>query len=117
MNGHGIDCTIYIRTDYPDVLEFPITRVIIGKRPIVVWEACLGDYYLHKYRVKWLIYVMTSLDSSDNNLQCALFVHLTSREMIAQLHLGAVYYMVIVVPMRWLAGNTHLLQHRKWEVG
>ena len=22
--------------------------------------------------------------------------------------------MAVVVPMRWLAGNTHLLEHRKW---
>ena len=22
--------------------------------------------------------------------------------------------MVVIVPMRWLAGNTHLLEHRKW---
>ena len=58
---------------------------------------------------------MTSMDNSDNHIQRALFVHLTSREMIAQLRLGAVYYMTIVVPMRWLAGNTHLLQHRKWD--
>jgi hypothetical protein len=50
----------------------------------------------------------------ENQLQRTLFVHLTSREMIAQLRLGAVYYMAIVVPMRWLAGNSHLLQHRKW---
>ena len=113
-NGHGIDCTNYISTHYPDVIKFPITRVIVGERQDVVWEACLGAYYLRKYRVKWLIYVMSSMDNSDNNLQRALFVHLTSREMIAQLRLGAVYYMAIVVPMRWLAGNTHLLQHRKW---
>ena len=113
-NGHGIDCTNYIQMNYPDVLKFPITRVIVGERQDVVWEACLGAYYLRKYRVKWLIYVMTSMDGGENLLQRALFVHLTSREMIAQLRLGAVYYMAIVVPMRWLAGNSHLLQHRKW---
>jgi len=54
-NGHGIDCTNYISTHYPDVIKFPITRVIVGERQDVVWEACLGAYYLRKYRVKWLI--------------------------------------------------------------
>ena len=41
-NGHGIDCTNYIKMNYSDVLKFLITRVIVGKHQDVVWEACLG---------------------------------------------------------------------------
>ena len=66
--------------------------------------------------MKWLLYVMSTMDSDKdkNILQSALLIHLTSKEMIAQLRVGAIYFMAIIVPMRWLAGNTHLLEHRDW---
>jgi hypothetical protein len=35
-------------------------------------------------------------------------------EVIAQLRVASIMFLAVVVPMRWLAGNTHKLAHRKW---
>jgi hypothetical protein len=35
-------------------------------------------------------------------------------EVIAVLHVAAIMYLAVIVPMRWLAGNTHKFAHRKW---
>ena len=34
--------------------------------------------------------------------------------MIAQLRVGSMFFLSILVPMRWLSANTHILEHRKW---
>ena len=34
--------------------------------------------------------------------------------MIAQLRFGSNLFLSIIVTMRWLSANTHLLEHRKW---
>ena len=36
--------------------------------------------------------------------------------MGAQLRVGAIFFIAVIVPMRWLAGKIHLLAHRKWDV-
>jgi hypothetical protein len=35
-------------------------------------------------------------------------------EVIAQLRVASVMFLAVIVPMRWLAGNTHKLAHRNW---
>jgi hypothetical protein len=51
---------------------------------------------------------------SENILQRNLFIILESSEMIAQLRLCSIFYLTIIVPMRWLASNTFKLAHRNW---
>ena len=34
--------------------------------------------------------------------------------MIAQLRLCSIFFLTIIVPMRWLASNTFKLSHRQW---
>ena len=34
--------------------------------------------------------------------------------MIAQLRVGSIFFLSILVPMRWLSANTHLMEHRRW---
>ena len=111
--GHGDERKIWLERNHPGLLNFPVTRTLGGDRQDVVFEACLGSYYMRPYHVKWLIYSMSTLDT-ENILQRSMFIQLTSREMISQLRVGAVFFMAVIVPMRWLAGNTHLLEHRKW---
>jgi hypothetical protein len=60
-----------------------------------------------------LIYNL-ALPDNINILQNSLYLLLTSVEMIAQLRVGGMFFMSVIVPMRWLAGNTHLLEHRQW---
>ena len=44
-----------------------------------------------------------------------LFVYsLGSIEVIEVLHIAPIMYLAVIVRMRWLAGNTHKLAHRKW---
>ena len=70
-------------------------------------------YYQRRIIVDWLLYCIAKPEN-DNILQRALFVELTSVEMIVQLPVGAIMFMAVIVPMRWLAVNTHVLRHRQW---
>ena len=45
----------------------------------------------------------------DNILQENLFIVLTSSEMVALCRVMAIVHFKICMPMRWLAGNTHLI--------
>ena len=63
--------------------------------------------------MKWLVYVL-ALPKNYSIMQCALFIILISVQMIAQLRFGSIFFLSILVLMRWLSANTHLLEHRKW---
>ncbi len=52
--------------------------------------------------------------ASDNLLQCSLFIVLGSMEIIAQLRVASILHLAVVIPMRWLAGNTHKLSEYGW---
>ena len=98
---------------HPGHLRLPIVRVLGGARFDDHLEACLGNFYLRPLITQWLINCIGKPEC-DNGLQRALYIQLTSVEMIAQLRIGAIIYISIFVPMRWLAANTHKLGHRKW---
>jgi hypothetical protein len=51
---------------------------------------------------------------SENILQCNLFIILESSEMIAQLRICSIFFLTIIVPMRWLASNTFKLASPNW---
>jgi hypothetical protein len=61
-----------------------------------------------------LIYMNECLLASDNLLQCSLSIVLGSMEMIAQLRVASILHLAVVMPMRWLAGNTHKLSEYGW---
>lgn len=67
-------------------------------------------------------YVIGSLTYSlntgkqDNILQRNLFVMLTSDEMVAQSRLLGIIHLSCMLPLRWLAGNTHKLKDYNWGV-
>ena len=63
--------------------------------------------------MKCLVYVLAP-PNNDSIMQRALFIVLRSVQMIAQLRVGYIFFLSILVPMRWLSANTHLLEHRKW---
>ena len=52
----------------------------------------------------------------DNILQECLYILLTSLHMIASARVHLIYHLALVMPMRWLSGNTHLLGERNWSV-
>ena len=111
--GHGDDCQDYRQRMHPSEVRIPITRTLGGTRHDAAFEACVANYYHRHEIVQWLIYNL-ALPNNVNILQSALYLLLTSVEMIAQLRMGGIFFMSIIVPMRWLSGNTHLLEHRQW---
>ena len=63
--------------------------------------------------MKWLVYVL-ELPKNDSIMQRALFIILRIVQIIAQLWVGSIFFLSILVLMRWLSANTHLLEHWKW---
>ena len=63
--------------------------------------------------MKWLVYVL-ALPKNDIIMQRALFIILRSVQMIAQLRVGSIFFLSILVLTRRLSANTHFLEHRKW---
>jgi hypothetical protein len=53
--------------------------------------------------------------ADGNILQENLFIILTSLDMIAQARLCSIVHLSICLPMRWLAGNSHLLAEYDWS--
>ena len=94
-------------------MKIPITRVLGGSRFDGIFEACVGNFWKRPEIMKWLMYVL-SLPKNDSIMQRALFIILRSVQMIAQLRVGSIFFLSIIVPMRWLSANTHLMEHRKW---
>ena len=57
-----------------------------------------------------------NIGKQDNILQRNLFVMLTSDEMVAQSRLLGIIHLSCMLPLRWLAGNTHKLKDHNWGV-
>ena len=73
----------------------------------------MGNYYLWRLIVNHLLHCITKPEN-NSILQSALFLQLTYIEMIAQLQVDAILFLLIIVPMQWLFANTHLWGHCKW---
>ena len=52
FKGHGVERTHWLDQNHPGLLSFPITRTLGGDRQDVVFEACLGSYYMRPYHIK-----------------------------------------------------------------
>ena len=90
----------------------PITRVLGGTRFDGIVEACVGNFWKQPEIMKWLVCVL-ALPKNDAIMQRALFIIIISVHIIAQLRVGSIFFLFILVLMRWLSANTHILEHRK----
>ena len=88
--GHGDERKIWLERNHPGLLNFPVKRTLGGDRQDVVFEACLGSYYMRPYHIKWLMHSMSTLDT-ENISQHSMFIQLTLREMISQLRIRAFF--------------------------
>ncbi len=61
-----------------------------------------------------LIFTNECLLASDSLLQHSLFIVLGSMKMIAQLRGASILHLGVVLPMKWLTGNTHKLSEYGW---
>ena len=113
FKGHGEECHAFCERRFEGRVKVPITRVLGGDRFDVVFEACVGNYWKRPEIMQWL-WLVLPLPKSDSIMQRSLYIILRSTEMIAQLRIGAIFFLSIIVPLRWLSAKTHLLEHRKW---
>jgi hypothetical protein len=104
FKGSGNEYADWKERFRPGKIYLPSIRVLGGNRQDSAFEGALPVY---DGQADMLIFTNKCLLASDNLLQRSLFIVLGSMEMFAQsiLHLG------VVLPMRWLAGNTHKLAY------
>ena len=110
---HGEQCCVFCEKWFLGRVKIPRTRVLGGARFDGIFEACVGNFWKRPEIMKWIVYVL-ELPKNDSIVQRALFIILRSVEMIAQLRVGSTFFLSIIVPMRCLSANTHLLEHWKW---
>ena len=109
--GSGDQFMDQMKNKHPDTFLMPVIRVLGGNRQDAQFEAAVPAYY---NRLKYVDFLHEDLCTTENILLTNLFVILESVEMIAQLRVGSIFFLAIVVPTRWLAAKTHTLSHRNW---
>lgn len=109
--GHGDEFHDWLKRYHPDKHRLPIIRVSGGNRQDSSFEGALP---LYDGLDEMLAFTNECLQSSSNKLQRCLMITLGSVEVIAQLRVASIMYLSVIVPLRWLAGNTHKLAHRNW---
>ena len=113
FKGHGEQCCVFCEKWFPGRVKIPITSVLGGARFVGIFEACVGNFWKRPEIMKWLVYVL-ALPKNEIIMQHALFIILRSVQMVAQLRVGYIFFLSIIVLMIWLSAITHLLEHRKW---
>jgi hypothetical protein len=104
FKGSGNEYADWKERFRPGKRYLPPIRVLGGNRQDAAFEGALPVY---DGQADMLIFTNECLLASDNLLQRSLFIILGSMEMIAQLRVASILHLGVVLPMRWLAGNTH----------
>ena len=112
--GHGKYFLGFIKQFYPGVLLYHVESMH-GSRMDVIFSASIAMYMNRAYNVAFLEYCLSLRGEKRYNiLQRNLYVELTSDEMVAQCRFYGIFFIAIIMPLRWLAGNTHTLQEYQW---
>jgi hypothetical protein len=111
FKGSGNEYADWKERFRPGKRYLPPIRVLGGNRQDAAFKGALSVY---DGRADMLIFTNECLLASDNLLQRSLFIVLGSMEMIAQLRVASILHLGVVLPMRWLAGNTHKLAKFGW---
>jgi hypothetical protein len=111
--GHGDLFREWIQRVHPKALLLHIISTQ-GSRQDLAFD---GARALYMNRVYWAEFLDERLrvSGASNILQECLFILLTSVEMIASTRVHAIIDLAIVIPMRWLSGNSHLLAEYDWS--
>lgn len=112
FKGSGEDYTEYKGTFHPTERLLPKIRVTGGTRQDSAFEGALPAFDDHHILLAFLDGRIAA--GGENILEECLCLILESVEMIAQLRVFSILFLSLVVPWRWLAGNTHKLAHRNW---
>jgi hypothetical protein len=113
--GHGELFAEWMKENYPGELLFHVESTH-GSRQDIMFTAALAIAMNRSFNIDFLDYCLRMSDKTkkDHVLQRSLFVVLSSVEMAAQARLLAIMYLSIILPLRWLAGNTHTLASFHW---
>jgi len=105
----------WMKENCPGELLFQVESTH-GSRQDIMFTAALAIAINRAFNVEFLDYCLRMSDKTkkDHVLQRNLFVVLLSLEMAAQARLLAIMYLSIILPLRWLAGNTHKLASFHW---
>ena len=113
--GHGELFAKWMKENYPGELLFHVESTH-GSRQDIMFTAALAIAMNRSFNIEFLDYCLCMSDKTkqDHVLQRSLFILLSSVEMAAQARLLAIMYLSIILPLRWLAGNTHKLASFHW---
>ena len=81
----------------------------------VVPMASMAIYWNRNYCIEFLNEMISFCGRDDNILATNQMILLGSLEMAAVARLWSILYISLLSPLRWLAGKTHELAHRKWS--
>ena len=114
--GHGHEFKFWLNKYHPGVLLVAVERVT-GQRHDLAVEGTAAIYWNRKYYIEFLNDRLIATDKGKGNiLQTNLFVVLSCMELVAMCRVYAIFHFCISIPMRWLAGNCHLLKHCNFSV-
>ena len=111
--GAGDEFKHWMRENHPGDLLVAVQQTS-GSRQDLIVEGASAVYWNRRYYVEFLDESLRS--KNDNILQENLFIILTSSEMITLSCVFSIIHFSISLPMRWLAGSTHLLKDSDWSI-
>lgn len=112
--GHGKEFLHWLKKYHPGALLVPTLRSA-GSRHDLNVEGAGAIYYNRSLYIQFLDEQLKS-PSANNILQENLFIILACEEMTALCRLCSIFHFAFSLPLRWLAGNTHLLKEDDWSV-
>ena len=112
--GKGDQFKNWIVKHYPGSLFLNVNK-LSGGRYDVCFES-VGSIYMNRIHYVEYLDEALSMANKNNTLEESLFVILNSVQMIASVKGLSISYLYFVIPIRWLAGNSHKLHKYNWSV-
>ena len=112
--GWGVLFRQWMKENYSGALLFHVERACKGRMDVVPM-ASMAIYWNRNYCVEFLDEMISFCGREDNLLAKNQMILLSCLEMAAVARLWAILYISLLSPLRWLAGKTHKLAHRKWS--
>ena len=111
--GHGDQFREWVVRCHPKALLYHVLSTDGGRQDM----ACEGAGPFYMNRIYWIEFLDERLrqPSCSNILQECLFIEMSSVEMVASARVHAIIFLSIVMPHRWLSGNSHKLAEYDWS--
>ena len=107
--GKGREFWAWVRENYPKVFILAIVRAEGGRQDLD-YDASIPMYMMRPYLVEFLHTLVFTADHA-NILEDFLYCSFSSLQFIAMTRANAVIDFLIVLPMRWLSGNSYKLDN------